>query len=170
MSSRYPAELEEALVLRDGSRLRLRPIQAADADRLRAFFDTLSERSRYQRFLQHMKELPPDLLARFTQLDYERELALVALDGEHFVAVGRSAPNDDGVTAEFGLVVADAWQAKGIGRALLQRLCDAAKRAGYQALYGHILDANHEMLQLAARLGFVQAGRNGAELSVVRRL
>jgi acetyltransferase len=117
-----------------------------------------------------VRHLSPELLARFTQLDYDRELALVALHEEAFIAVGRYAPNPDGETAEFALVVADAWQGKGLGRALLERLASAARAAGYRALYGVILRANHEMLDLAARLGFKEEEREGDEVTVVRRL
>jgi acetyltransferase len=90
--------------------------------------------------------------------------------GGEFVAVGRYAPNPDGRTAEFALVVADAWQGKGLGRALLERLVRAATTAGYEALYGIILGANRDMLDLAARLGFVEEARSGTEVTVVRRL
>jgi acetyltransferase len=134
------------------------------------FFDSLSEHSRYQRFMQHLPKLPAGMLARFTQLDYDRELALVAVRDDAFLAVGRYAPNADGETAEFALVVADAWQGKGIGRRLLERLCAAARVAGYKALYGHILEANHDMLELARHLGFVERSRGGAEVTVVRDL
>jgi acetyltransferase len=79
-------------------------------------------------------------------------------------------PNPDGETAEFALVVADAWQGKGLGRQILERLCRYAKGAGYRALYGHILDANHEMLDLARRLGFKDASREGSEATLVRQL
>jgi acetyltransferase len=87
-----------------------------------------------------------------------------------FLAVGRYAPNEDGTTAEFALTVADDWQGKGIGRQLLERLCQRAREAGYHALYGYILDANREMLELAARLGFVEKGRDGTQVTVVRQL
>jgi acetyltransferase len=166
----YPAELEETLVLADGTRLGVRPMRPDDVERETRFFDSLSERSRYQRFMQHLPKLPPGMLARFTQLDYDRELALVALKDESFVAVGRYAPNADGRTAEFALVVGDAWQGKGIGRRLLERLCAAARAAGYEALYGHILEANHDMLDLARRLGFTGESHDGSSVSVVRRL
>jgi acetyltransferase len=166
----YPAELEGELVLRDGSRLQVRPMRPEDGELELAFFRGLSERSRYQRFMQYLPHLPEAMLARFTQLDYDRELALVCIHGEQFVAVGRYAPNADGTTAEFALVVADGWQGKGLGRALLERLCAHAREAGYQALYGHILEANHDMLALAARLGFHEVSRAGSEVSVVRRL
>ena len=166
----YPAELEEEVALADGTRLGIRPIRPEDVERERRFFDSLSERSRYQRFMQHLPQLPPGMLARFTQLDYDRELALVAAKDDTFVAVGRYAPQADGRTAEFALVVGDAWQGKGIGRRLLERLCTAARAAGYEALYGYILEANHEMLDLARRLGFVEQPRAGSEVTVVRRL
>ncbi len=166
----YPGELEGEIVLRDGTRLRVRPMRPEDGELEARFFDSLSERSRYQRFLQHLPHLPAPLLARFTQLDYDRELALVCIHEGQFVAVGRYAPNADGSTAEFALVVADAWQGKGLGSALLERLCSYAREAGYEALYGHILEANHDMLTLAARLGFHEVSRSGAEVTVARRL
>jgi acetyltransferase len=120
--------------------------------------------------MQHLPELSPRMLARFTQLDYDRELALVAIYEGDFVAVGRYAPNADGETAEFALVVADAWQGKGLGRRLLERLREEARKAGYKALYGNIMEANREMLDLAGRLGFKQESREGADVTVVSRL
>ena len=166
----YPAELEEEIALADKRIVRLRPIQPEDADAVLHFFGRLSERSRYQRFMQYLRELSPQMLARFTQLDYDRELALVAVADGEIVAVGRYAPNADGRTAEFALVSADEWQGKGLGRALLGRLVGAARAAGYEALYGHILGANRDMLDLAERLGFTEEGRDGSQVTVVRRL
>ena len=166
----YPIELEGEIRLRDGRTVRLRPVRPEDAARELRFFERLSDRSRYQRFMQYLRELSPRMLARFTQLDYDRELALVALWEGEFVAVGRYAPNADGETAEFALAVADDWQGKGLGHALLERLCNAARAAGYRALYGHILDANREMLELARHLGFVEVARDGSEVTVVRKL
>jgi acetyltransferase len=166
----YPVELEEDVRLRDGARVSLRPIRPEDAELEKRFFDGLSANSRYQRFMQHMSTLPRELLARFTQLDYDRELALVAVHEGQFIGVGRYAPNPDGETAEFALVVADAWQGKGLGRILLERLSKAARAAGYRELYGCILPANHDMLDLAKRLGFTERSRDGAEVTVVRHL
>jgi acetyltransferase len=148
----------------------VRPIRPEDVELELAFFRGLSARSRYQRFMQHLSELPPRLLERFTQLDYERELALVVLHEGRFVAVGRYAPRPEGTTAEFAITVGDDWQRKGIGRALLERLCACARAAGYHALYGTILADNREMLELAHRLGFTEASRDGTEVTMVRRL
>jgi acetyltransferase len=168
----YPAELEGELALKDGAKVRVRPIRPEDAALELRFFERLSERSRYHRFMQHLPELSPRMLARFTQLDYDRELALVALHprGGEFIAVGRYAPNADGTSAEFALTVADEWQGKGLGSALLKRLCQAGREAGYQALYGYILADNHEMLELAQHLGFTETSRDASEVVVMRRL
>ena len=168
----YPAESSGEIALLDGRRVPVRAIRPEDAELERRFFAGLSSRSRYLRFMQHLRELPPKLLARFTQIDYDREMALVALDpasGE-FIAVGRYMPNADGDSAEFALTVADAWQGKGIGRDLFNRLAEAARAAGYRALVGHILGANRDMLDLAARMGCVEEARDSDAVTVVRRL
>ena len=168
----YPAELEGALPLRDGTALPVRPIRPEDADLVQRFVRGLSEQSRYQRFLHELPQLPPSLLARFTQLDYDRELALAALapDGGGILGIGRYASNADGETAEFALTVADAWQGRGIGCALLERLCECARAAGYRALTGQILNANRDMLGLAQHLGFVESGREDGLVTVARAL
>lgn len=163
----YPAELEGEITIAGGTRVKIRAIRPEDTELEQRLFARLSEKSRYQRFMQYLPALPANLLARFTQLDYGRELALVAiLDGE-FIAVGRYAPNSDGDTAEFALAVADDWQGKGLGRALLTQLKVEARKAGYRALYGTILMANHDMLDLAARLGFTRETVEGSDVTVV---
>ncbi len=166
----YPVELEGAIRLRDGREVPVRPIRPEDAERERRFVERLSENSRYLRFMQYLKQLPSRMLARFTQLDYDRELALVALWQDEFIAVARYAPNEDGMTAEFAVTVADEWQRKGLGYALLERLSDAARAAGYKALVGNILEANRDMLDLAAHFGCVETSRSGNEVTVVRTL
>jgi len=168
----YPAELEAEVVLRDGTRVAVRPMRPEDVDYEQRFVRGLSEQSRYQRFLHQLPELPPAMLARFTQLDYDRELALVAFspDRSEFIGVGRFMPNADGETAEFALTVADAWQGRGLGRVLLERLCDCARSAGYRTLFGHILNANRDMLGLADRLGFAHVGRDEDLVTVARAL
>ena len=136
------------------------------------FVDSLSQRSRYLRFQHHLPQLTPAMLERFTQLDYDRELALVAVDpasGE-FLGVGRYAPNADGTSAEFALTIADTWQRKGIGGVLLERLCTSARAAGYGELVGYVLAENRDMLALAEHLGFVHRARDGDAAVVVRRL
>jgi acetyltransferase len=160
----YPARLETTLSLADGSRVAVRPIRPDDAERETRFVRGLSEQSRFQRFMHAVTDLSPGMLERFLHPDYDRELALVALQGNSFVAVARYAGTPEPGVAEFALVVDDAWQRKGLGRALLRMLVDEAARAGYRSLSGTILDSNQAMIELARSLGFVPTGRDGAAL------
>ncbi len=158
--------------MRDGSTVLVRPINPEDEALETRFVDGLSAQSRYQRFLNQMAHLPPLLLARFTHIDYDREMALVALapaSGE-FIGVARYAPNADVSSAEFALTVADAWQGRGLGHALLEKLIACAGAAGYTALDGIILAANSDMLELVEQLGFVRMGRDGDTVTVMRQL
>jgi len=101
------------------------------------------------------------MLARFTQVDYDRELALLALapdpaspTGEKIVGVSRYIANYDGESAEFAVVVTDAWQSRGIGRMLMERLIACAKLQGFKRLEGVVLRANRGMLKFSEQLGF----------------
>jgi acetyltransferase len=97
------------------------------------------------------------MMARFTQLDYDREMALLVLTpgGDEIVAVARYFPNSDRVSAEFACVVADAWQGRGIATVLMRELIECARAAGYTALEGVVLPSNAGMLALADHLGFI---------------
>ena len=131
----------------------------------------LSDEARYMRFLSTMVELSPSLLARFTQIDYDREMAIVAVventdkganksadkDGrESIIGVARYLLNPDNVTAEFALAVADEYQSRGIGSALMQTICEIARARGLQAVVGIVLARNSDMLALMSRLGFIE--------------
>src|SRR4029077_18406088 len=109
-----------------------------------------------------LHDLTPAMLARFTQVDYDREMALVALDDGDgakdapiFVGVARYTTNPDGESAEFAVVVADAWQGRGVGSLLMRRLIECAKRNGLTRLEGVVLRANSGMRKFCERLGFV---------------
>jgi acetyltransferase len=154
----YPVELETSLHLRSGEVLKLRPIRPEDADLERAFVAGMSEQSRYRRFMQHLPALTPQMLARFTQVDYDRELALIALDGdppaEAIVAVARYVGNPDHESAEFAIAVADAWHGRGLGRAMMQALIACANKRGFRRLVGVVLASNEPMLAMCRKLGF----------------
>jgi len=155
----YPVELETSLHLRSGQVLKLRPIRPEDADLERAFVAGMSDESRYRRFMQHLPALTPQMLARFTQVDYDRELALIALAGdppaETIVAVARYVGNLDHESAEFAIAVTDAWHGRGLGRATMQVLIECARRRGFRRLVGVVLASNEPMLALSGKLGFV---------------
>ncbi|HEX7044699.1 MAG TPA: bifunctional acetate--CoA ligase family protein/GNAT family N-acetyltransferase [Burkholderiales bacterium] len=154
----YPSHLVSHLQLADGTDILLRPIRPEDADLEAAFVHNLSPQSKYMRFMQTLQELTPEMLVRFTQIDYDRELALVAIteqEGREVeVAVTRYSMNPDGESCEFALVVADAWQRKGIGSRLLSVLMDAARARGIRVMEGQVLADNTAMLSLVRRFGF----------------
>ena len=95
-------------------------------------------------------------------MDFSRDMALAAatmLDGETLLGVARYVRDRSGDAAEFAIVIADAWQGRGIGRRLLAKLIEAARRRGVKRLYGDILATNRPMLELARKLGF-ELGRH----------
>ena len=157
----YPAELESADILDDGTHLAIRPIRPEDAAFELAFFERLSDQSRYMRFFSSTRTLTRQLLARFTQIDYEREMALIALAGEKMLGVARYTPMSDGTSCEFAVTVADAMHGKGLGQLLMRRLIAAARRAGYARISGTVLGHNHAMIRLMALLGFAARRDDG---------
>ena len=123
-----------------------------------SFVRELSAQSKYFRFMQGLNELTQQMLVRFTQLDYHRELAMIAVleDPSHETELGvaRYVMNPDGKSCEFALVVADKWQNRGIGSRLMTTLIDAARQRGFTSMDGEIMTSNHHMLALVEHLGF----------------
>jgi acetyltransferase len=162
----YPAHLVSTWRAPDGSSVVIRPIRPEDAEIEREFVQSLSPEAKYMRFMSALKELTPAMLARFTQIDYDREMALVAvmLEGarERQIGVCRYVINPDGASCEFALVVAEAWHGWGLGRHLMERLIEIARTRGLKRMTGQILSANMGMLELAASIGFTLADAGGA--------
>jgi acetyltransferase len=154
MCALYPVRAR----LRDGTGITIRPIGPQDTLREQAFMQALSPQSRYFRFMSVLRELPPDMLYRFTHPDPDREVALVALAGEddemQQVGVARCIVEDGERGAEFALAVADDWQSRGVGRRLMCELMRAARTAGIRSLHGDVLSSNRCMLALMRTLGF----------------
>src|SRR5690606_14291238 len=121
----------------------------------------LSPEAKYLRFMGTLKELTPAMLARFTQVDYDREMALIAAvkkgKREKQIGVDRYTIDPDGVSCEFAIVVAQEWQGRGLGRHLMHRLIGSARSRGLEVVRGDILAANSGMLDLVRRLGFTLA-------------
>jgi acetyltransferase len=165
--SAYPEEDETHLVTQEGARLFIRPVRPEDAPIFLLFFKVLSPTTIYNRFFSHVKELSPKMLARFTQIDYDREIALVAFDddpgAERMLGVARIMGNPDGKEGEFAVVVGDPWHGKGIGSSLLQNCLSIAKRMGFQRVWGIVLPENRSMLALGKKLGFQITKHPGAE-------
>jgi acetyltransferase len=154
----YPTQLVSRWQLADGTDITIRPIRPEDADLVQAFVRGLSEESKYFRFMSSMQELTETMLVRFTQIDYSREMALIAVtlekDKEIQLGVARFAINPDGDSCEFALVVADNMQGKGLGQKLMALLMEAARSKGLSVIEGEVLSNNHNMLKLMTRLGF----------------
>ncbi|MBU6270228.1 MAG: GNAT family N-acetyltransferase [Betaproteobacteria bacterium] len=155
----YPAHLGSERLTPRGAPWTLRAIQPEDADLLQAFTRGLSAQSRYFRFISALAELPARMLIRYTQIDYDRELALVAVApgpaprGE-LVGVVRYLLNPDAESCEFAVAVADRWQGGGVGGALMRAIIDAARARGLRRIEGHVLAVNTRMLGLLRHLGF----------------
>jgi acetyltransferase len=154
----YPTHLVSQWQLADGTDITIRPIRPEDAEIEQSFVRGLSEESKYFRFMNSMQELTETMLVRFTQIDYSREMALIAVmlaEGREIeLGVARYAINPDGVSCEFALVVADTFQGRGLGQKLMDALMAAARQKGLSLIEGEVLSNNHNMLKLMTRLGF----------------
>ncbi|MDD5035984.1 MAG: bifunctional acetate--CoA ligase family protein/GNAT family N-acetyltransferase [Methylococcaceae bacterium] len=156
----YPSHLLSHWQMADGSDITIRPIRPEDAEMEQEFVRGMSPESKYFRFMETLQELSREMLIRFTQLDYSRELAFIATlkkdTQEIEVGVARYFTNPDGESGEIALAVADEWQNKGIGTRLMSCIIDAAKEKGFHSLQGEVLANNVKMLHLMSKLGFNQ--------------
>jgi acetyltransferase len=154
----YPTHLVSQWQLADGTNITIRPIRPEDATLVTEFVAGLSEESKYFRFMNSVQQLTETMLVRFTQIDYSREIALMAVttqqNKEVELGVARFTTNPDGETCEFALVVADHIAGKGLGQKLMVSLMDAARSKGLKVIEGEVLTNNHNMLKLTHRLGF----------------
>jgi RimJ/RimL family protein N-acetyltransferase len=153
----YPKELERQIILKDGARLRIRPIRPDDESRLVDLYDHLSRHTAYQRFFTVMRRLPPNWAHFLANVDYRRRLALVVeCDAGELVAVARYEPTDREDTAEIAFVVQDGWQNRGLGTILFRQVLDAAAARGMRRFRAYVLANNRRMLDLITRFGDVR--------------
>ncbi len=155
--SSYPWEYESRGRAVDGHDFFVRPIRPDDADMMIDHFNSLSKRSIYMRFFSPLKQLSKQMLIRLTQIDYDREIALVALmgeDPEKIIGVSRIIGYSDGSRAEFAVAICDDWQGQGIGAVLLAQCLAVARNQGKKQIMGFVLAENTQMLKLGKKLGF----------------
>jgi acetyltransferase len=163
----YPARFEQVWPLPGGGEYTVRPIHPDDANMLQELMHHLSPESRYFRFVSSITELPPTMLARFTLIDYDREMALVAVvkerragpdrgttESERIVGVSRYITNPDQSSCEFALVIADDFKGKGLGSRMMLSIMDVAREKGLTEMDGLVLANNPGMLKLMRSLGF----------------
>lgn len=174
--SGYPEQLVRRHRLTDGTEIVVRPIRPEDAAIEQEFVRSLSDDSRYFRFMAQLHELPPEKLKFFTEVDYDRHLALIATierDGQEMaVGVARYVAADPSDRCEFAIAIDDAWQGSGLAGVLMLRLMQAARERGFKTMEGFVLANNHRMLKFARQLGFVLQRRSPDDdtVHVVRAL
>ncbi len=153
----YPAELEETYTLKDGTQLLIRPIRPADEDNIKEMFYSFSEQTKYLRYHGTLKSMPHNKVQVFCNVDYDTEMALVAVHGqagmEEIVAVGRYLVDPAKRAAEMAFVVRDDWQRKGLGSHLFQRLIAIGKARGLREFHADVLPENAGMLKIFHRSG-----------------
>lgn len=149
----------EAIALNDGRRLLLRPIQPSDAGTLRRSFENLSPHDVRMRFMHPLKELSPEYAQKLVEINPDQAFALVLVEAKPpeqalIGAVARTAMDQDGLEAEFAIVLGEEIRGLGLGRYLMEKLILWCRQRGLDAIYGFILEENAAMLGLAHALGF----------------
>lgn len=154
----YPGYLTKEYPLKNGNTYLVRPLRWSDGENLKRLLSSLSEESRFMRFLSNIKEFTPKQLARLTQIDYHRDIALAAVvqheDHEELIGIARYMLLPNSSSAEFALVVQDAYQGQGIGSTLMTSLFEVARDQQLKEIEGMVLGKNSNMLELMSRLGF----------------
>ena len=161
----YPRRLVQHKRFDDGRAWTMRPIRPEDAEPLQEFIRGLSTEARYMRFVSMLRELTPSMLARYTRIDYDRELALVATvqvpnpehrghPREQIIGFAHYLRHPDGRGAEYALVIGDDWQRRRLGTVLMLGLIEAAQIQGFAYIDGYVLSSNRGMLRLMESLGF----------------
>jgi acetyltransferase len=162
----YPAEWAQALRWQDRD-ITVRPIRPEDEPQHRRFIEQLDAQDIRLRIFQTRRELPHSELARLTQIDYEREMAFIAVEAgedgsQHTLGVARAVRDPDNVEAEFAVIVRSDMKRRGLGRLLMGRLIEYVRAQGTRRLVGLVLRENQGMLALARETGFVVEAEPGA--------
>jgi acetyltransferase len=168
----YPREMETTVPLRDGTVMHLRPIRPDDATVARRFLESVSPEDIRARFHGVMRDFSGPLLIRLTQIDYDREMALIGFrDGDELpLGVVRLYSEPDHISGEFAILVRSDLHGHGLGTILMHRIIDVARQRGLARIVGSVLRDNTRMLRLVRELGFVAENARGDEVTMVLRL
>ena len=153
----YPQEWERHLVLADGSAIFVRPVRPEDESLYGPFVAAVSAEDARLRFLGPVRDFSHAVLARFTQLDYVRAMAFIALDeltGEMLAVARLHTVADDDKTAEYAIIVRSDMKGHGLGWLLMQLIIEYARSKNYQTVLGRVLHENMAMLRMCKELGF----------------
>ncbi|WP_312416129.1 GNAT family N-acetyltransferase [Pseudescherichia sp.] len=154
----YPQHLEESVTLKNGDTCLFRPILPEDEPALQRFIARVTKEDLYYRYFSEINEFTHEDLANMTQIDYDREMAIVAVrrtdDGEEILGVTRAISDPDNVDAEFAVLVRSDLKGLGLGRRLLEKLIGYTRDHGLMRLNGITMPNNRGMVTLARKLGF----------------
>ena len=170
----YPSEYEFYEILSDGTEIFIRPIKPEDEPLHIEFFYSLSRETQYYRFFTYTSKITHEQIAMFTHVDYDREIAIVAIVKENgkdkIIGVNRLSyiPYED--KYEFAIVVTDAWQGKGVAKILMEKLLYIAKDRKISKIYGTVLAENRRMLQFVKKFGFKIIGYEGDTVYIMKEL
>jgi acetyltransferase len=157
----YPKDLESVERLRDGASLRIRPLRPEDEPMLHDLAAHMSHEDLRLRFFTPVRGLTQAVAARLSQLDYDRELALLAERDGTALGVAHFFADPDRLRAEYAIAVRSDWKGRGVGYLLMTRLIDIAGQRGVGELVGEVLRENEPMLQMCRELGFAIAPHPG---------
>jgi acetyltransferase len=163
----YPKELETIERLRDGTAVALKPIQPEDEKLLHDLAAHMTPEDLRLRFFAPVRGISHALAARLTQIDYDREMALVAQHDGSVLGIARYFADPDRLGAEYAVAVRSDWKGRGVGYLLVTRLIEIARRYGIGELIGEVLHENRRMLDMCRGLGFVLSP-HPADASLVR--
>ena len=170
----YPARYIQGCTCRDGRLVTLRPICQEDKLLEKEFIEHLSVESSRFRFFDRIAEATPEMLAQFCNIDYVHEMAIIAEynsgDEKRNVGVGRLIIEPDTGSGEFALVVADDFQANGLGTKFLNIIIDIGRERELKSIYGIVMQDNWKMIRLAKKLGFTTETSLDREVRVIREL
>ncbi len=154
----YPTELIEKFTAKDGEQIIVRPILPEDEPNHAAFIKKVSKEDLYKRFFSDVGEFNHEALANLTQIDYDREMAFVAVvqngPDEEIIGVSRALINPENTDAEFAILIRSDLKGKGLGKILMGKIVDYCKAKGTTQMSGMTMPTNRGMLTLAQHLGF----------------
>jgi len=156
--SPYPKKYEILWLLKNGQEVLLRPIKPEDEPMWIEWFQSLSEESIRYRFFQMLKDTPHEVRVRYCNVDYDREVALVAEIVENgkrkILGVSRLSIESDGKHGEMAFIVSDYWQGLGLGTKIVDYTLDIANEKGVESVYAIMLQDNYRALSLTKKMGF----------------
>ena len=156
--SPYPKKYETSWKLKNGQEVLLRPIKPEDEPMWLEMFQSFSEESIRYRFFQLLKDTPHEVRVRYCNIDYDREIAIVAeldeKDHKRILGVGRLSIEPDGKTGELAFIIGDQWQGQGLGTKVVDFVLEIAKEMHIEAIYAIMLPDNRRALNLTKKMGF----------------